>query len=322
MPAAWCGRFGREVKDAFPRFIPMTALASARRFQDLLAPDVAPSPYDFQTLFAGEGWLARRRSKRRFQLLKKLDPRIRPILRPEERVFFVTAGTTVSLAEHFFVGWAAYYLNRRALVFTTQRILLVQIDSRKRPRDLVSQLRYEQIASVSSTWNGICQVKLHRGLKLKFQGVARAERKFLHQFLSDIVQPRTGAETSETNHLEHLCPKCFAVVPGHPPSCSACGAPFKSAGRAALLSAIFPGLGDLYLGHRGFALLELFGSAFLWFVLVIAPLVAGGVIDEQTGELLPIDSSYWITVGIVVALAHTIDATMTHHFARKGHHPA
>lgn len=153
----------------------MTSIATARSFQDLLAPDAAPAPYEYATLFTAKGWFDRRRAKRRFQLLKKLDPKLRAVLKPDERVFFVTAGTTVSLAEHFFVGWAAHYLNRRALVFTTERVLLVQINSRKRPKELLSQLRYDQIATVKSTWNGICEVKLQRGLKLKFQGVPSAE---------------------------------------------------------------------------------------------------------------------------------------------------
>jgi hypothetical protein len=300
----------------------MNSIATARRYEDLLTPDAAPGPYEYATLFAAKGWLARGRAKRRFQLLKKLDPKLRAILRPDERVFFVTAGSTVSVAEHFFVGWAAYYLNRRALVFTTERVLLVQIDTRKNPRELVSQLRYDQIASVKSTWNGICAVKLHRGLQYKFQGVPSAERKFLHQFLADIVKPMPPGSADIVEHLEHLCPKCFTVVPGFPAACPVCHAAFKSPKKAALLSLAFPGLGDFYLGHRGFAVLELLGSAFLWFVLVISPLLAGEVVNEETGERFRADSGYWVTVGLFIAAAHVIDSVMTHHFAKKGHHPA
>lgn len=298
----------------------MNTLATARSYQDLLVPEAAPAPYEYATLFAGEGWLARRRAKRRFELLKKLDVKLRTMLAPDERVFFVTSGTTATFAEQFFVGLAATYLNRRALVFTTHRLLLVQIDSRKRPRELVSQMRYDQIASVRSTWNGICEVKLHGGVKYKFQQVPKAERKFLHQFLADVVKPVPGAGGT-TGQVELLCPKCFVVVPGHPASCPTCHAPFKSAKKAAMLSLVFPGLGDFYLGHRGFAALELIGSAFLWLALVVLPLMDGGAVDADTGELVPLNGIYWAMAAVIIAMAHLIDSSMTRHFAKKGHHP-
>lgn len=300
----------------------MSSIDSARRYQDLLGADAAPSPYEYAILFDAKGWSARGRAKRRFKLLKKLDTKLRSILEPEERVFFVTAGSTVSIAEHFFVGWAAYYLNRRALVFTTSRVLLLQIDSRKKPRDLVSQLRYDQIASVKSTWTGNCEVKLHGGMKYKFQGMPRAERKYLHQFLADIVKPMPDGTADTVNRLENLCPKCFTSVPDFPAVCPACQVPFKSAKKAALLSLAFPGLGDFYLGHRGFAVMELLGSAFLWLVLVINPLLVGGFEDLETGEVFEFGSEYWITAAVIIAIAHLIDSVMTHHFAKKGHHPA
>jgi hypothetical protein len=82
----------------------MTTIATANKFEDLLLPGSAPAPYEYETLFAAKGWLDRRLAKRRFQLLKKLDPKLRAILKPDERVFFVTAGTTMSVAEYFFVG--------------------------------------------------------------------------------------------------------------------------------------------------------------------------------------------------------------------------
>jgi hypothetical protein len=300
----------------------MTTIAVAQKFEELLGPGVAPAPYEYQTLFEAKSWFERRRAKRRFQLLKKLDPKLRAVLRPDERVFFVTAGTTMSAAEQFFVGWAASILNRRALVFTTERMLLVQIDSRNRPLHLLSQLRFDQIASVKSTWNGMCEVKLQRGLKLKFQGVPSAERKFLHKFLADIVGPATSGSVDHVNHLEHLCPKCYVIVPAFPDACPSCRAPFKSAKKAGLLSLAFPGLGDFYLGHKGFATFELLGGLFAWFILVVSPLLAGGIVDETTGEVFLVNASYWITAAIILGIVHAIDGIMTHHFAEKGHHPA
>lgn len=298
----------------------MTTLATATRYEELLAPDLEPAIYDFPTLFQAEGWLARRRAKRRFELLKVLDPKLRSILKPEERVFYATCGSAVTLAEQFFVGWAAYYLNRRALVFTTERLLLVQINSRNQPLELVSQIPYSEIATVKSTWNGICQVKLQGGRKFNFQSVPRAERKFLHRFLVDVVQPLSPSPDSQPGRIEHLCPCCFTVVPGLPAACPSCGSGFKSARKAAFLSLLFPGLGDLYLGHRGFAAIELLGATFLWAIALVIPVLNGATIDPDTGAALPLDAVFWISTAVLLAFVHGMDALLTHHFAKKGHH--
>jgi hypothetical protein len=299
----------------------MADLTDARRFQDLLGENDPQSPYDYAMLFAGEGFCARWRAKRRFKLLKKIDTRLRPMLNPGEQVYFVTTGTTVSLAEAFFVGWIAHMLNFRAILFTTERIILLEINSRHRPRKLLSQIRYSDIARVTSTWNGICQISLRNKRKLKFQRVPRAERKFLHHFLRDIVKPTPLLPGERINAPEHLCPACFKAVEGHPSACPHCGQAFKSANAAGGLSMLFPGLGDLYLGHRTFALLEMAGGGFLWLVLIGVPLLDGGYVDPETGETSALAISYWVSTGIMLLIAHLIDAVMTRHFGLKGHYP-
>lgn len=296
---------------------------SARRFEDLLSGQAEPAPYDYGMMFKADGFFARLRSKSRFKLLQGIDARLRRVLHPGEKVFFMTPGTTVSLGEQFFVGWVAYYLNARALVFTTERVLLLAIDRSKRAGQLVSQIPYTAIASVSSTWTGMCRVKLLNKESFNFQNVPKPDRKFLADFLADIVKG-TNAPFERVQGLEHLCPHCFKVVPGHPDRCPACHGRFKSPAKAALRSLIFPGLGDWYLGHRGFAVLEMLGSAFLWLAFVWLPLLAMALpADPEMGEqeLEPLDASYWITAAIIIGLSHLIDAMMTRHFARKGHHP-
>jgi len=290
-------------------------LQSARKFEDLLAEQVDPAPYEYKMLFSSDGLFARQRSKRRFKLLKAIDRKLRQILVPGETVYFATSGTTATAAEQFFVGWAAMYINRRALVFTTERILLLQIDSKQRPVDLVSQIPVASLATVKATWTGTCQVKLVNREALNFVHVPSADRKFVAQLLKDVTQG-TKAPFERGKGVEQLCPFCFASVPGHPEACPSCGGGFKSPKSAFIRSLIFPGLGDWYLGHRVFAVLEMIGSGFLWLVLVIAPLLG---VEPEEGD--PIGGSYWITVAIMIAIAHAIDAAMTRHFALKGHHP-
>jgi len=75
--------------------------------------------------------------------------------------FYVTWGTTHSPAEQFFTGWIARALNMRAPIFTTERVLLVQINPAKaKVGKLVAQIPYTAIAHVGTTWLGACRIKL------------------------------------------------------------------------------------------------------------------------------------------------------------------
>lgn len=299
----------------------MINLQNARRYEDFLGANVESAPYEFALLFKGDGWLARKRAKNRFKLLRALDPKLRRILRSGERVYFVTSGTTANLLEQFFVGaFVAQVVNRRALAFTTERVLLLQIDSRKRPRDLVSQISYASIAEVKATWSGYCRLTLRNNEKLNFIGVPKADRKNLAAFLADVVKRGTVAPFSGgALALEHLCPHCFAVVPGHPEQCPTCRGGFKRARTAMLRSLLFPGLGDLYLGHRTVALFEMFGAVLVWLQLIVVPLALASVAN---GNSVNMDAAYWATASVVLAIIHGLDAAATHHFALKGHHPA
>ncbi len=288
---------------------------TARKFEDLLSGPAEPAPYDYEMMFKADGFFARQRAKKRFKLLKGVDAKLRRVLHAEERVYFMTTGTTVSIGEQFFVGWVAHYLNMRAIIFTTERVLLVAVDGKKRAEKLVSQIPYASIGSVKSTWTGICRIKLVNKETYSFQGVPKADRKFLAEFLADLVSG-TAAPFQRGHGIEHLCPHCYTFVPAHPAACPGCSGAFKLPGKAALLSLLFPGLGDWYLGHRGFAVLEMFGAGFMWLVFVVLPLIT-----PPDPELGPLDAGYWITVAVILLIAHGIDAMMTRHFALKGHHP-
>jgi len=296
----------------------MTDLMTARSYAELLAGPVAPAPYEYALLFHADGWLARRRAKARFKFLRLLDGRLRRLLHPDERVYFLTSGTATSVAEQFFAGWLAHYYNRRALVFTTDRILLLQIDQRQRPGVLMSQLAYTAIADLKSTWDRYCQLRLRNGQKLNFAGVPAADRKYLRTLLADAlrvsVPPIIGAPQPG---IEHLCPHCLRAVAGIPAACPHCRGAFKSAKRAAWLSACFPGLGDFYLGHHGRGVLQFLVGGMAWLGLVIAPLMALATTHRGT-----IPADYWFQAALELAIIHGIDSAIAYNFAVKGLHPA
>ena len=285
-------------------------IEDAKRFQDLLDLESHNMPYFFDHVFNDEGWRARSLSKKKFKLLKKIDPEIRKLLKADEKVYFLSLGVEESLVDSLFLGWLLYYINRVAFVFTTHRILLIQT-RQNRPLELRYQIRYPAITKVSRTSFGNCQVKYRNGKTSVFSHMPKRDRKYLQEIVEKF---REAGPTAQPDALgkENLCPRCFTKVDGYPAVCPFCQRPFKSANRAGILSLIFPGFGDFYLGHRGIAVLEVLTAAFVWFAVYLPRE------GEEPHDLLGI-----LRVGLTIFLImHGVDALVTRHVGRKGLYPA
>jgi len=74
---------------------------------------------------------------------------------------------------------------------------------------------------------------------------------------------------------------------------------------------MFPGLGDLYLGHRALGIFELIGAIVIWLIILVA--TASNI--YEISELI-------FTIVIVYVLMHGIDALSTWFMAKKGVLPA
>jgi hypothetical protein len=181
----------------------MATVESAQNYEELLGATATASPYEYGTLFQGDGFMGRQRCKQRLRLLKRIDFKLRHILDRGERVHFVTTGTTVGAGERFLFRILAYHLNRRALVFTSRRILFLQVSGSDRPSVLVSQLPYASIASVKPSWRSGCAIKLLNRETFNLQRIANADRKYLIEFLADIVQ-LTNAPFEQKRGVEQL----------------------------------------------------------------------------------------------------------------------
>ncbi len=287
------------------------ALRQAKRFEELLTGSPASGPYDFGSIFDDGSWGARRRSRRKLKLLQNLDDRLSAALEPGETVHFLTSGTSISFLESYFGGWMMFYLNRRAIVATDRRLLLLQINSRQRPRELAAQLRYPAIQSLGRTGLANTRLVLGNRKKVVFAYVPADDRKALQALLAQAHDSMGQLGVApEAVGIEDLCPHCYSAVAGRPRACPHCGGAYKSRTRAGLLSLAFPGLGDLYLGHRGFAALELFVAAVFWLTILGAP-VAG----DPGAELLAMALVFFV-------FAHGFDAIMTRYIANKGLYPA
>jgi len=291
-------------------------IAEAHKFQDLIEWQDHGLPYHFDKIFPTEGWGSKSLCKRKFRLLKRVDPVIRAMLREGEDVLYITSGVQTSFVESYFMGWLMYLINRRAFVFTTQRILLIQIRTNDKPSALRAQIDYAVLNRMKGTGLGSFQVKFHNRTSLVFSGIPRKDRKLLNEMVESI-QSSLITEADTTHDVQNLCPYCYVVVDGFPPQCAQCGSPFKLPGKAGWLSLLFPGLGDFYVGqHRLFACFELCFTLFIWLAVVL-PLLFGGGGEDGGGSR----SEGVIGALIIIVFVHGVDALVVRHVARKGIHP-
>ena len=284
------------------------SVLEATSYTQLLQAPASDGPYLYPRIFQDTGMMAGRRLKAKFRILQSLDGYLKKILQPGEKVFFVSHGILSDAWEHAFMGWVAALINRKAFVFTSQRLILVQLKGKFKVWDLKSTIDYASIARLKKTLMGRLTIKLHNGKSLAFGGIPRQDRKFIATTIQELIG-KLQAEKNKRGET-FLCPECGAAVDGYPPACPACGRAFKQVKKAALLSLLFPGLGDFYLGHRGLAVMEMLGTALAWIVLM-AP-------DPETPRT---PGYYLFMIPFLLVFAHGIDCLLTRHIARKGLYP-
>lgn len=285
--------------------------SNARSYRDLLNVRDNTSPYQFDSLFSDSGWGNRALSRKKFKLLRRIDEKLRSVLGPEELVFLVTSGSAVSFWEQMFLGWAMFYINRTAVILTSSRILLMQIDSRLRPRELLSQIQYRSIKKIGRTPFGNTAVKLENGKSIVFTRIARKDRKAIGAVV-DRIRDKNDEMPGQREGLEKLCPYCFEPVAARPVECPHCGGGFKSPTRAGILSLILPGLGDIYLGHWKLAIAELLVISLIWL---------GAVIPDPKGPPVTV-VEFVVTAFFILLIFHGSDALATRYIALQGLYPA
>jgi hypothetical protein len=285
-------------------------LQRATRFQDLLVRRNEDDPYVFTSIFNNDSWGTRRLSTKKLKLLKEIDDTLHPMLSKGEKVHFVSLGNRTPFWEAYFLGWIAYSINRRAIVLTDSRILLLQIDRKLRPRTFRSQVRYLSIDTLSWPLLGGMKLKLRRGKTHLFTHVPRRDRIQMREFIKRKKMEFRGY-AADRSDIQDLCPYCHRPAVGSPPKCLGCRVGFKSPTKAALLSLLFPGLGDLYLGHKPFAVIEIVVATLMWLGFLLQAL------DGSTSPTVTL-----IAAAMLVVFMHGFDALTTRHIAQKGLYPA
>lgn len=257
----------------------------------------------FTRMFQESDRNERRRSRRHFRLLKRVDGTIREIVEPSEKVVFLTGGQGLSFWERWVLGW------RRAVVLTDSRAIFLQLDARRRPRLLHEQVAYGAVARVKDGRSAGVEVETHRGDAVELRGLVRADRDAVAERLRSGARAMAGMTAA--SGIERLCPYCYKALSGRPRSCPSCLRDFRRGWLSALASLAIPGLGNYRNGYRGFAVLELLIAVVVWAAYLFGP--EARAVTGVRGMVSP----WWI-----FAIVHGADAVLTWHIARTGVFPS
>ncbi len=274
----------------------------APRFQDLLAIPGGDGPYVFTGMFRESDRAERRQSRRHFKLLKQLDGTIREIVKPSEKVLFLTEGRGLSFWERWVLGW------RRAVVLTDSRVVLLQLDAARRPRLAHQQMAYGTAVRIRDGRWGSVEIETRGGGIIELRGLRRSDRAVVTERMRSSAESNQGAQAGPG--IESLCPHCHEGFSGRPRSCPSCLRNFRRGWPTALSSLAIPGLGNYLIGYRGFAVLEVLIAAAIWAAYLLGPEVWG---------MSGVRSA--LGLGWLFAAVHGADAVLTWHVARSGVFP-
>jgi hypothetical protein len=202
------------------------------------------------------------------------------------------------------------FLGRRA---KAARAKLLAGDLRGRAGDVKNEVALERIRGAGRSLLGRWLIRLADGSKLAFVSMRGADRKRLEALLAE----RDGPASADPA-LVHLCPSCLQPVPG-PVGATltcpnpVCRIPFRDPRRAARLSALVPGLGDLYLRHHLFGAIEFLGSMAM--LGVGAAIAADLAVHPEPSTLA---GGAALLLLLLLALPRVVDHRLTVHMGRKG----
>lgn len=272
------------------------------------------NPYDFENIFKLDSFGARRLSKRKLKILKIINPTVKKMLKDGENVYYITDGIRTSNMENLFIGWILYYYNHMAFVFTSERVILLHLKSKKKKGAYICEIRYTDIKSIHSNLFGNFTLKFHNDKNISFKKVPRKDRKYLKEFLNPILEQAISNAATAIADIRNLCPRCFNYITDYPSLCPNCSCKFKSPVVAGYLSLISPGLGNIYLGSKTLGFMELIFMIIIW-----AGLITGIVKEYQRGSNISL--FLFVPIMVFIFVLHGIDALKSRYLARKGIFP-
>ncbi|MEJ2660847.1 MAG: hypothetical protein P8Z73_09010 [Desulfobacteraceae bacterium] len=254
-----------------------------------------------------KGRFKTRLNKLKLKLLGAVQGTLDQLLDKDEQVMRVAGATAYYPAEMIFGnGWMTVLYNRYILVATNKRLVAINTNYKmNRPTHYLFQFPYNEIKKVArGLFGSSLTLTRKKGKRRTFTTINRALSAELKAFIGASIDPAAELD-ADTHSLDHLCPSCFAPLPGQLSSCPKCHALFKSPGKAALRSLVLPGWGDIYLGHRFLGFMELLGSLMVWVLCMIL------LLSNDPSDL---------SMGLVILLIYNgMDSLLSRHMAKKGY---
>ncbi len=249
-------------------------------------------------------------TRARTKAARALIPVLKQALEPGEKVLFISAGGySYEIWEHVFgAGAWAVYVNGTSLVLTDRRLLFFNVTHRSRSlKDIKNAVSLSDIKSCHRFAANLT-FRLRDHEKIRIAGLNFADARELRSRFRRGLENSRGSPTTMVSGrrlLQHLCPACCKPVENASfLRCASCRTEFRSGSKAAFLSLLLPGLGNIYLKHTILGTLELIGSVVLWLMFLDV------LFFRETGVA--------ISVFLLLATANGIDYFVTKAVARKG----
>ena len=275
--------------------------------------------FDMEQMFPKrEGFFNKRTVRGKLKLLKNLLPSLQEVLMDGEQVLYIAKGVVIRFWETFFAGAAvAHLMNISCVVLTDRRIIIFNTNAKGKQKLYRNQILYTQIRKAKmTTLFGYSKLQLLDGKSIELGGFKGIDKKQIKKIIPEMIAAMPENAPQVDRSVQYLCPCCDAIYTEYERECKRCGVQFKSRDKAARMSLMMPGLGDLYLGHRLFGVIELMGSIFEWMIAIGAVIAAIGAMVAGQAFLDLIGFAFlWL---IIIAVTNVIDFYLTHAMASKG----
>lgn len=207
------------------------------------------------------------------KVLGRVGTFLQRFLEPEERILYASpAVAPISALEQFFKGWHVYYLKSCLLVLTTRRIVCLPTTTGGRPRRMLSQARYGDLAGFKArgVLGGTLELAYKSGKKEAFTVQSGGDRKKLEALLAKLVP---GGEPTDRRERHHLCPRCAKPLSRDKYICPACRLAFRAPAQAVRFALLIPGGGFFLTGHVWFGVQSALAELII-FIMFLSTLVA------------------------------------------------
>jgi hypothetical protein len=225
-----------------------------------------------------------RLQRHQLRLLHAAAPRLRPLLRPGEKVLLAArARSPQSRVQEWANGWTSYAVKRCLLVLTDQRMLELAVGRGLRALPSVVELQYGGIAQ-ARVWKMI-----RPRLELRYGGRgmdtywhldprASAQMQALLPSLAHTAPPAPGGR-------RHLCPRCGERLPAVE-RCPGCRLEFKTREQAVRYAMLVPGGGYFYARHPVMGAFHAAAEALL--IALLAGALRGLVVARTLAAVPPV----------------------------------